>query len=98
MVMLMALGSCCLVTCCNCMRLGATIMMGYGDRNDSGGQPEQPMPRPRNGKQHPPSFLDRMACSADSPGVSKLPFSHLTQCRNQASVAWSLYHPLTIRT
>lgn len=49
--MLMALGSCCLVTCCNCMRLGATIMMGYGDRNDQGGPPEQTIPRQRNGEQ-----------------------------------------------
>eukprot|EP00892_Ulva_mutabilis_P001648 jgi/Ulvmu1/11484/UM077_0033.1 len=47
-VMLMALGSCCLVTCCNCMRLGATILMGYGDRNERGGRPEQPVTRQRN--------------------------------------------------
>ena len=49
-MMLMALGSCCLVTCCNCMRLGATILMGYGDRNEQGGHTEQPVPRQRNGE------------------------------------------------
>lgn len=33
-VMLMALGSCCLVTCCNCLRVGAAVMANYRSQQD----------------------------------------------------------------
>lgn len=32
--MLMALGSCCLVTCCNCLRVGAAVMANYRSQQD----------------------------------------------------------------
>lgn len=44
-VMMMALGSCCIVTCCNCLRVGAAVMVNYrnqqADPNSQGseGQP-----------------------------------------------------------
>jgi hypothetical protein len=40
-VMLMALGSCCLVTCCNCVRLGASIMAMSNARTRRAEEPGQ---------------------------------------------------------
>jgi hypothetical protein len=42
--MMMALGSCCLVTCCNCLRLGAAFLISYRQQNDPNAQRNEGQP------------------------------------------------------